>query len=183
MRAAALIWRILPDQMVHLARVRSLLLGRLVLLVHEFILVVFVDVDSPESWGQGVFRHEEEEQQLQSIMRVRERAILGATCSRADASASPLPSAPRAEDTARRECVHLSAGGCGCYLSPSESISTHSCTADKNPDWSGTGIAHHGYAVTQCFRFLWSNYGTCSLYIKAGVCSVLFQSCFNTHTT
>lgn len=71
---AALILRILSDKIVHLTGVRSLLLGRLVLVVHEFILVVFVDVDSPESWGQGVFRHEEE--QLQSIMRARECAIM-----------------------------------------------------------------------------------------------------------
>jgi len=26
------------------------------------------------------------------------------------------------------------------FLSPSSSISTHSCRADTNPDWSGNGI-------------------------------------------
>ncbi len=72
----------------------------------------------------------------------------------------PSVSVPRAEGTERRYCVHLSAERCGCYLSPSDGISTtHSCRAHKNPDWNGNGITHHGYAVTRCFRILWCNDG------------------------
>lgn len=52
--------RILPDERVHLGSVRSLLLRGLLVLIHEPVLIVLVDVHAPEPRPQRVLRHDDQ---------------------------------------------------------------------------------------------------------------------------